>query len=116
MRLWDKSSAKWHLERHARHQIFSTGRSLNYLKYACADLKWVAQARRTDAAHELHRLTYSDLRGLKNKIDEAYQTASRRLFRIFFDKYKLLSHLRALKDYLLLGRGDFVGLLIDNLG
>ena len=62
------------------------------------------------------KLQYSDIVGLEQSIDLAYGNASKRLFEIFFDKFGLLQHLRALKDYLLLGKGDFVELLIENLG
>lgn len=54
--------------------------------------------------------------GLQNNIDAAYRDASQRLFSVFFQKFKLLNHLAALKDYLLLSRGDFVDLLIEQLG
>ena len=54
--------------------------------------------------------------GLQNSIDVAYKTASHRLFSVFFEKFKLMKHLNALKDYMLLGRGDFVDLLIEQLG
>lgn len=61
-------------------------------------------------------LHYSDIAGLEQSIDAAYSIASRRLFDIFFDKFRLTVHIRALRDYLLLGKGDFVELLMDNLG
>ena len=98
-------------------QIFSTGRSLNYIKYACGDSAWVSQQREDQrSATEDERLQYGDVAGLEHSIDLAYSKASRRLFEIFFEKFGLLRHLRALKDYLLLGRGDFVELLMESLG
>jgi gamma-tubulin complex component 3 len=60
-------------------------------------------------------LKYSDIPGLVRSIDSAYQIASQRLFDIFFDKFRLLDHLRALKSYLLLGQGDFADQLMDSL-
>lgn len=60
-------------------------------------------------------LKYSDIPGLVRSIDTAYQIASQRLFDVFFDKFKLLDHLRALKHYLLLGYGDFADQLMDSL-
>ncbi|THH02788.1 hypothetical protein EW026_g170 [Hermanssonia centrifuga] len=60
-------------------------------------------------------LKYSDIAGLERSIDTAYQIASRRLFDIFFEKYGLLDHLRALKQYLLLGHGDFADQLMETL-
>lgn len=56
------------------------------------------------------------MEGLERSISLAYSIASQRLFDIFFDKYRLLDHLRALKDYLMLGKGDFVEILMENLG
>ena len=47
-------------------------------------------------------LGYGDIAGLERTIDSAYSAASQRLFEIFFGKLRLLDHLRALKDYLLL--------------
>lgn len=60
-------------------------------------------------------LKYSDIPGLVRSIDSAYQIASQHLFDIFFDKFRLLDHLRALKAYLLLGQGDFADQLMDSL-
>lgn len=60
-------------------------------------------------------LKYSDIVGLERSIDNAYQIASRRLLDIFFDKYGLLAHLKALKHYLLLGYGDFADQLMETL-
>ena len=60
-------------------------------------------------------LKYSDIVGLERSIDAAYHIASRRLFDIFFEKYGLLDHLQALKNYLLLGHGDFIDQLMDTL-
>ena len=61
-------------------------------------------------------LKYSDISGLEQSIDTAYQIASQRLFDIFFEKFKLLDHLKALKNYLLLGHGDFASSLMEALG
>lgn len=100
-------------------QIFSTGRSLNYIRFACGDASWVTSQRRKITDQQVggsSRLQYNDIPGLEQTIAIAYSTASRRLFEIFFDKFGLLRHMKAIKDYLLLGRGDFVELLMENLG
>lgn len=54
--------------------------------------------------------------GLERSISLAYSMASQRLFDIFFDKFRLMDHLKALKDYLMLGKGDFVEILMESLG
>ncbi|KAJ3488701.1 hypothetical protein NLI96_g2652 [Meripilus lineatus] len=95
-------------------KIFSTGKSLNFIRYSCRDSDWVAT--RENLSDTGGTLKYSDISGLERSIDTAYQIASRRLFDIFFDKYKLLDHLMALKHYLLLGHGDFVDQLMETLG
>ena len=61
-------------------------------------------------------LKYSDISGLERSIDAAYSLASQRLFDVYIEKFKLLDHLNALKDYLLLGHGDFADQLMLALG
>jgi gamma-tubulin complex component 3 len=38
------------------------------------------------------------------------------LFEVFIEKFKLLDHLCALKNYLMLGHGDFADQLMEALG
>ncbi|KAI0774140.1 gamma-tubulin complex DGRIP91/SPC98 component [Fomes fomentarius] len=95
-------------------KIFSTGKSLNFIRYSCHDSDWVAT--REKLSNTGGTLKYSDIVGLERSIDAAYQIASQRLFNVFFDKYRLLDHLSALKHYLLLGYGDFAEQLMDTLG
>ncbi|EPQ59222.1 gamma-tubulin complex, DGRIP91/SPC98 component [Gloeophyllum trabeum ATCC 11539] len=94
-------------------KIFSTGRSLNFIRYSCHDSDWVAT--REKLSNTGGTLKYSDIAGLERSIDTAYQIASRRLFDVFLDKFRLLDHLRALKNYMLLGHGDFTDQLMDAL-
>lgn len=53
---------------------------------------------------------------LERSISSAYSKASERLFELFFNKFALMEHLRTLKDYLMLGKGDFVEILMEQLG
>ncbi|TCD70811.1 Microtubule-nucleating Tub4p (gamma-tubulin) complex component [Steccherinum ochraceum] len=93
-------------------KIFSTGKSLNFIRYNCQDSDWVVTRQKLNTGGTLK---YSDITGLERSIDAAYQIASRRLFDIFFEKYGLLDHLQALKNYLLLGHGDFIDQLMETL-
>lgn len=66
-----------------------------------------------------HSLTHSlphSLPLLQKMTAHAAESANRRLVAMLFDKYKLLDHCRALKRYMLLGQGDFVQLLMMQLG
>jgi len=60
-------------------------------------------------------LQYNDIAGLERSIDTAYKIASKRLFEVFINKFKLLDHLDALRNYLMLGRGDFADQLMEAL-
>ncbi|GAA6052096.1 hypothetical protein JCM3770_006629 [Rhodotorula araucariae] len=93
-------------------KIFSTGKSLNYMKYSCDDAAWIVERSRA----EIRTLQYADMVDLERSIALAYSKASERLFELFFDKFRLMDHLRTLKDYLMLGKGDFVEILMEQLG
>lgn len=96
-------------------KIFSTGKSLNFIRFSCDDADWVAtKASQRKEGNAV--LRYANLPGLERTIDEAYASASTRLLDIFTGKYKLMAHLRALKDYLMLTKGDFTDLLMESIG
>jgi gamma-tubulin complex component 3 len=82
------------------------------MKYSCSDNSWVIERNHQDD----RTLEYADMASLERSISLAYSTASQRLFELFFDKFKLMDHLRALKDYLMLGKGDFCEILMEQLG
>ena len=94
-------------------KIFSTGKSLNFIRHSCGDSDWVAT--RDVLGSSGKDLRYTDLEGLERTIDTAFTIASKRLLDIFLDKFKLLDHLRALREYLMLSKGDFVDLLMQSL-
>ncbi|KLO19761.1 gamma-tubulin complex DGRIP91/SPC98 component [Schizopora paradoxa] len=95
-------------------KIFSTGKSLNFIRYSCHDSDWVATREKLAGTGSV--LQYSDISGLERSIDSAYSIASQRLFDVFFDKFRLLDHLNALRHYLMLGYGDFADQLMEALG
>ncbi|KAF5363247.1 hypothetical protein D9756_000424 [Leucocoprinus leucothites] len=94
-------------------KIFSTGKSLNFIRYSCHDSDWVIT--REKMSNSRGHLQYNDIAGLERSIDTAYRIASKRLFEVFIDKFKLLDHLDALRNYLMLGRGDFADQLMEAL-
>ncbi|KAG5637370.1 hypothetical protein H0H81_004795 [Sphagnurus paluster] len=80
----------------------------------CHDSDWVVT--REKMSNTGGTLQYSDIAGLERSIDAAYHIASQRLFEVFIEKFKLLDHFSALKNYLLLGHGDFADRLMEALG
>ncbi|KAG1754022.1 gamma-tubulin complex, component 3 [Suillus paluster] len=120
LRVWE---AKYHFRKEMLpmfvgenfgRKIFSTGKSLNFIRYSCHDSDWVATREKMSNTGGI--LKYSDIAGLERSIDSAYNTASARLFEVFTEKFRLLDHLSALKHYLLLGYGDFAEQLMEALG
>ncbi|KAJ3987247.1 gamma-tubulin complex, component 3 [Lentinula detonsa] len=95
-------------------KILSTGKSLNFIRYSCHDSDWVVT--REKMSNTGGSLKYSDIAGLERSIDAAYSTASQRLFDVFIEKFRLLNHLSALKNYMMLGHGDFADQLMNALG
>jgi gamma-tubulin complex component 3 len=93
------------------NKVFLIGKSLNFIRYGCGDSLWVQEYSK-EASKDLH---YGDTASLEASIDEAYKTTMARLIHLMGDKFKLFVHLRALKDYLLLGNGDFIALLMQSL-
>ncbi|KAG6837438.1 hypothetical protein H0H93_009532 [Arthromyces matolae] len=96
--------------RKASFKILPNGRNIDSF---CHDSDWVITREKMSDTGET--LKYSDISGLERSIDTAYQIASQRLFEVLIEKFKLLDHLSALKNFLLLGHGDFADGLIEAL-
>ncbi|KAI5454632.1 Microtubule-nucleating Tub4p (gamma-tubulin) complex component [Naganishia albida] len=94
-------------------KIFSTGKSINFIRYGCRDSGW--EETEAQLADVRKVLTHNDIAGLESTIDLTYKIASKRLLDIFFDQYHLMDHLQAVKRYILLSAGDFAELLHRNL-
>ncbi|EGY18325.1 hypothetical protein VD0002_g7866 [Verticillium dahliae] len=92
-------------------KVFLIGKSLNFIRHSCGDSQWVENYSK-DASKELR---YGDTETLEAWIDEAYKTTMKRLIDLMANKFHLYEHLQALKDYILLGQGDFIALLMESL-
>lgn len=92
-------------------KVFLIGKSLNFIRYSCGDSEWVTEYSRA-ASKELQ---YGDTATLETWIDEAYKTTMARLIHLMSIKFNLFEHLKALKNYILLGQGDFIALLMESL-
>lgn len=92
-------------------KVFLIGKSLNFIRHSCGDSQWVENYSKA-ASKELR---YGDTATLEAWIDEAYKTTMKRLMDLMADKFHLFEHLQALKNYILLGQGDFIALLMESL-
>ncbi|OTB09947.1 hypothetical protein K445DRAFT_71244 [Daldinia sp. EC12] len=92
-------------------KVFLIGKSLNFIHNSCGDAQWV-ESYSKESSRELR---YGDTATLETWVDEAYKTTMRRLLHLMTNKFHLFEHLQALKDYILLGQGDFISLLMESL-
>jgi len=92
-------------------KVFLIGKSLNFIRHICGDAPWVENYSKTSS----RELKYGSTSDLLHSIDTAYTTTMARLIHLMLHKFSLLTHLSALKKYLLLSQGDFIALLMESL-
>jgi gamma-tubulin complex component 3 len=93
------------------NKVFLIGKTLNFIRYGCGDAAWVD----TYSKQASKELQYGDTANLEQSIGDAYKTTMARLIDLMANKFKLFDHLQALKEYLLLGAGDFIAVLMESL-
>lgn len=86
------------------------GKSLNFIRYSCNDTGFVLKQ------SAVTPIGFGDTAQLLGSIESAHRTSSQYLLKVLYERYGLYDHLSALKQYLLLGQGDFVQYLMDSLG
>ncbi|XP_030027067.2 gamma-tubulin complex component 3 isoform X1 [Manduca sexta] len=105
------------MSREQAAQILATGKSVVFMREACAD-----EPDSTDHAHHLQALlkphtgseaegegvAWWEAEGLRAGVAEAHAAASQRLLAALTTHHHLLDHLAAHRRYLLLAQGDFV--------
>ena len=100
-------------------KILSTGKSLNFLHYVYGDTGHVEG--RAGAITNLERMNPATLfRGevdnpLLETVGQLYNVTSCHMLDIMYGKFQLMSHLAALRKYMLLGQGDIMRYLLDLL-
>lgn len=92
-------------------KVFLIGKTLNFIRYGCGDAAWVD----TYSKEASKELQYGDTANLERSIGDAYKTTMVRLIDLMANKFKLFDHLQALKQYMLLGAGDFIAVLMESL-
>lgn len=100
------------------NMVLVTGKSVNFLREVCRDQTPVRGREEllqclADSGEHLFAVV-ADTR-LHVLIERVYLSTSKKVLDIVMGPHKLLQHLKAMRNYLLLGQGDFVGNLIENL-
>lgn len=99
-------------------KILVSGKSINFLREVCEDKSPIKGREELKLAFENN---IEDLFGavpdskLHEMIDQVYLNTSKKVLDIALGQYRLLEHLQAMRKYLLLGQGDFINLLMENL-
>ncbi|KAL1528856.1 hypothetical protein AB1Y20_010179 [Prymnesium parvum] len=112
------------------HTILLVGKVINFIRLGCHDAEWTltlasssapaAAPRDAGAATDRHVIDMPTLEfGREEEMEALVMRASTRansyLLRLMLDKYMLQQHCLNLKQYLLLGKGDFVQQLMEHL-
>lgn len=98
--------------------ILVSGKSINFLREVCEDRSPIKGREELKLALENN---IEDLFGavpdskLHETLDQSYLNTSKKVLDIALGPYRLLEHLQAMRKYLLLGQGDFINLLMENL-
>lgn len=98
--------------------ILVSGKSINFLREVCEDRTPIKGREELKTAFENN---IEDLFApvpdskLHEMIDQVYLNTSKKVLDIALGQYRLLEHLQAMRKYLLLGQGDFINLLMENL-
>lgn len=114
-----KSMVPSFLSMNQASKIFSTGKSIDFLRQVCLDRTSLQGREAIRASLEktsVESLFIQDHDGeLQTLIDMAYREASRHVLNVMHTTYKLMDHLKAVRRYLLLGQGDFIRHFMDLL-
>ncbi|KAJ9184667.1 hypothetical protein P3X46_004371 [Hevea brasiliensis] len=101
-------------------RILRTGKSINFLRVCCDDRGWADTA--TEAATAAGTTTrrgslgYGETDALETLVVEAAKRIDKHLLDVMYTRFKFKEHCLAIKQYLLLGQGDFVQYLMDIVG
>ncbi|KAL4856634.1 Gamma-tubulin complex component 3 [Chlorella vulgaris] len=93
--------------------IFTTGKTIAFLREWCGDTRWAAAISTTAKQLATAGGTYQQLRWLETAVGEVHVAVSSHLLDIVMQHHGLPRHLAAVKRFLLLGQGDFVRVLLD---
>ncbi|XP_065887804.1 gamma-tubulin complex component 3 homolog isoform X2 [Dysidea avara] len=100
-------------------KILLIGKSINFLRLRCHDRSQPGD----QSLRNWFRTKHGDLKSfddmigpaLHQTVDTVYRETSKLLLQILDSRYKFREHLHALRRYLLLGQGDFIRYLMDQL-
>lgn len=112
------------ISRQQANKILATGKAIHLLRKLCADsvassVPGYDDLKKSFESTNIECLFRSINCGEENEFEHllntAYKEFSQKALELLFGNYKLRSHFRGLRQYLLLGQGDFIRHLMDLL-
>ncbi|XP_055683487.1 gamma-tubulin complex component 3 [Lutzomyia longipalpis] len=100
------------------NKILVIGKSINFLRKVCQDKGAIGGREELKMCFEerIDNLFAADGdTRLHQQIDTFYLNTSKKVLQVIMGPNRLLEHLKAMRRYLLMGQGDFVGLLMESL-
>ncbi|GIY37356.1 gamma-tubulin complex component 3 homolog [Caerostris darwini] len=100
-------------------KILCTGKAINFLRQVCQDNTFARDEDRRIKALEL--LSTESLfsqekdANFENILEKNYLKTSKSVLQVLHNNYNLMDHLMAMRNYFLLGQGDFIRHLMDLL-
>lgn len=100
------------------HRILVSGKSINFLREVCEDKTPIKGREELRIAFDNNidgLFKFGSDSKLHELIDQVYSNTSQKVLEIALGQYSLMEHLFSMRKYLLLGQGDFIGMLMENL-
>ncbi|XP_059616418.1 gamma-tubulin complex component 3 [Phlebotomus argentipes] len=100
------------------NKILVIGKGINFLRQVCHDEGAIGGREDLKLCFEESIESLFSASGdtrLHQQIDNFYLSTSKKVLQVITGPHKLLDHLKAMRDYLLMGQGDFIGLLMESL-
>ncbi|ODV85027.1 hypothetical protein CANARDRAFT_28747 [[Candida] arabinofermentans NRRL YB-2248] len=88
--------------------IYQIGKSLNFLKVNCNELKWCHEF-----AVQKSQLFHTCPQKLESLVESQYEQVINYLSYVIYEKYGFVKEIQYLHQFLLMSKGDFINSLID---
>ncbi|KAJ3133447.1 Gamma-tubulin complex component 3 [Geranomyces variabilis] len=96
-------------------QIFKLGKSLNFIRIACKDTKFVL-LRTQQGLRTEDLFAFGATRALATHVEFLYRQTNHQALNILVSTHKLKEHFHAVNKYLLLEQGDLTQYLVEAIG
>lgn len=105
------------VDKQIAENILLIGKTVNFLRKCCGVQDWVLSLNFLDISSAVvgSFTQVSKIEEFKDWVAHATALTSKKLVEVMFQKYRLKDHFDAIKKYMLIGQGDFIQALMDNL-